>query len=232
MPDKPAEPRRAALLIPLSVLTALVVIVGILLVSADGGGDGGGDAAEDAEVQRTADRLRAEFEARDARQIVDLTETARRARGDLAPALEGMSEYLPADGPPAERVASPDEISGWKSAVREAAVRFGQPPSGETATNVARGSLDAAVDGLESSVLAYEQAVGLPAGQRTAALERAASQRDLAVRVWSIGATQLDAINVESGNGHQHVYLPTTGVGGAFSADPAPEGTEAHDHAE
>lgn len=230
MPDKPTEPRRTVLLIPLSMLAALAVLVGILLVSANGG-EGGGDAsAGDAEVQRQADRLRAEFEARDARQIVDLTETARRAQGDLTPALEGMSEYLPADGSPTKRVAPADEISEWRSAIREAAARFGQPPSGETATNVARGSLDAAVDGLESSVLTYEQAAGLPAGQRTAVLERAASQRDLAVRVWSIGATQLDAINVESGNGHQHVYLPAAGVGGAFSADPAPEGSEAHDH--
>lgn len=97
---------------------------------------------------------------------------------------------------------------------------------------MARASLVAAVDGLESSILTYEQAATLPGQYRVRVLERAASQRDLAVRVWSIWGTQLDAVNVESGNGHQHVYLPAAGVGGAFSADPAPEGSGAHDHEE
>jgi len=33
-------------------------------------------------------------------------------------------------------------------------------------------------------------------------------------QVWSVAATQLDQINVDAGNGHQEVYLDTTGVGG------------------
>ena len=49
-----------------------------------------------------ADRLRARFEERDARQIGELTEDARRVQEDLAPVLKEMSEFLPADGPPAE----------------------------------------------------------------------------------------------------------------------------------
>lgn len=49
-----------------------------------------------------ADRLRARFEERDARQIGELTEDARRVQEDLAPVLKEMSEFLRADGPPAE----------------------------------------------------------------------------------------------------------------------------------
>jgi hypothetical protein len=49
-----------------------------------------------------ADRLRARFEERDARQIGELTEDARRVQEDPAPVLKEMSEFLPADGPPAE----------------------------------------------------------------------------------------------------------------------------------
>lgn len=222
MPDKTTESRWTVLLIPLAVLATLATVVVVILAATSNGGG-------DAEVEREADRLRAEFEARDARQIVALTETARLAREDLTPVLEEMSESLPPDGPPEGRVASSASVTEWRSAVREASARFGDPPSGETATNVARASLVAAVDGLESSILTYEQAADLPDQYRARMLERAASQRDLAVRVWSIGGTQLDAVNVDSGNGHQHVYLPAAGVGGAFSADPAPEGSEAQD---
>ena len=49
-----------------------------------------------------ADRFRARFEERDARQIGELTEDARRIQEDLDPVLKEMSEFLPADRPPAE----------------------------------------------------------------------------------------------------------------------------------
>lgn len=229
MPDKTTGAWWTVLLIPLAVLATLATVVVVILAATSNSDENGGG---DAEVEREADRLRAEFEARDARQIVALTETARLAREDLTPVLEEMSESLPPDGPPEGQVASSASVTEWRSAVREASARFGDPPSGETATNVGRASLVAAVDGLESSILTYEQAADLPDQYRARALERAASQRDLAVRVWSIGATQLDAVNVESGNGHQHVYLPAAGGGDAFSADPAPEGSGARGNEE
>lgn len=43
---------------------------------------------------------------------------------------------------------------------------------------------------------------------------------------WSVGATQFDYINVETGNGHRHVYLPSTGDG-ALIPDQSPEGAGA-----
>lgn len=223
MPGKTASRGSAVFLIPLSVLVVFAVVTGYLIWAA--GGDRGG---ADAGVEREADRLRAEFAARDARQVGELTETARRARNELTPALEGMATTLPAEGAPSGRVEPAGKVARWSSAVRQASERFANPPSGETATNVARASLGSAVDILESSVRTYELAGGLEGEERVRVLERAATQRDLAVRVWSVGATQLDAVNVESGNGHQHVYLPAAGVTGAFGADSAPEGSGAH----
>jgi len=141
-----------------------------------------------------------------------------------------MSEYLPADEASANQVANQETVESWKDAAREADEEFGDPPSGETATNVACGSLDAAVDTFASAVRTYETAAALPADERRPVLERASEARDLTIRVWSVGATQLDAVNVEAGNGHQHVFLPANGVGGAFTADPASEGNGASEN--
>jgi hypothetical protein len=53
----------------------------------------------------------------------------------------------------------------------------------------------------------------------------AAKERDTAVTTWSVGGTQLDQINIDAGNGHQHVFLPADPGSGAFTADGAPEGS-------
>jgi hypothetical protein len=55
--------------------------------------------------------------------------------------------------------------------------------------------------------------------------EVAAGARDTAVTTWSVGATQLDQINVDAGHGHQHVFLPADPESGAFTPDDAPEGS-------
>lgn len=205
--------------VALAGMVALVLLVGISMREGSSGAD----------VEEEADRLRTEYAARDALQVEKLTETARQVKTDLTPVLEEMSSYLPPDGEPPEQPASSEEISAWKRVLRDAAAEFGDPPSGETNTNIARSSLVVAVDTLQSSVATYEASVDLPAEYRDSLLKQASSQRDLAVRSWSIGATQLDAVNVETGNGHQHVYLPAGGVGGALTADPAPEGSAAHE---
>ena len=221
-------PRWAIFLIPLGVLLVVALLVGLSVANSGDPGASDGSAGED-EVEREAERLRAEFAERDRRQIGELTETARRASEILAPVLEEMSTYLPPEGEPASETPSPEIVAGWKEAVAAADREFGDPPSGETATNVARGSLDVAVDALGSAARTYEAALDLPPDERRSVLEQASEGRDLAVRMWSIGATQLDAVNVEAGNGHQHVFLPTAGVGGALTADPEPEGSGAED---
>lgn len=218
---------RPLLYISLAALALALLGVGLAFVASGGaGGDG-------EEVESEADRLRAEFEARDARQIERLTSDARRAREDLAPVLEGMSESAPPGKRPSGWLPGAEEVSGWQRAAEEAEAAFGEAQSGETGTNVARGSLVSAVNLLQSSATAYERAREMPTGERSEMLEQAASERDIAVRVWSVGATQLDSVNVETGNGHQHVYLPADGVGSALTADPAPEGSgarEDHEH--
>jgi hypothetical protein len=58
-------------------------------------------------------------------------------------------------------------------------------------------------------------------------LERARAKSNLAVRTWSVAATQLDAVNIATGFRHQHAYLASSEQGGGFGADPAPEGSGA-----
>lgn len=226
--NRRSTPRWAILLVPIGVLVMFAIVVGLSISNSGSGSEEEPAAGErDREIEREADRLRAEFAERDRRQIEDLTGTARRASESLAPALKEMSEYLPPDAAPANRVAGRETVEGWKEAARAADEEFGDPPSGETATNVARGSLDAAVDAFGSAARTYETAAALPADERRPVLERASEGRDLAIRIWSVGATQLDAVNVEAGNGHQHIFLPANGFGGAFTADPEAEGSGA-----
>ena len=155
-------------------------------------------------AESTEDRIRRESAARDQKQIVALTDTARDTVARVAPVLAAMAAG-----------EAPDEA--WEPALREAAAAYDDPPSGETATNVARGALAAATDLLVSATAAYPDDP-----------ERAAELRRLAVRMWSVGATQLDAVNIEAGNGHQHVFLDADGEG-AFTPDGAPEGEGARD---
>lgn len=151
-------------------------------------------------VTRAADDIRAADAARDKQQIKDLTALARDTRDALGPVIKGM--------------ATPGgDASSWQRTVSAAAKRFDDPPSGSTATNVARGSLAAAVDQLAIAVDTYATQPDL-----------SARQRDLAVTTWSVGATQLDQVNVDAGYGHQHVYLESGPGSEAFTPDDAPEG--------
>jgi hypothetical protein len=125
-------------------------------------------------------------------------------------------------------VAKAAAVQRWRRAVRTENEFFAETVSGETGTNVARGGFAAALDALNEAVETYALAVEQP-GARGALLERARQQRDLAVRSWSVAATQLDAINIATGYGHQHVYLGGSEAAGGLGADPAPEGSGAED---
>jgi hypothetical protein len=178
------------------------VVVAFVVGAVLFGGAGYLIARPDAE-QQAAESLRQADAQRDKRQIAELTALARDTGDQLAPVLEGLAAALPPKPP-----AAAAEVAGWQRIVDAAAARFDDPPSGMTATNVARGSLTAAVDQLAVAVDLY------PA-------DLVVRQRDLALTMWSVGATQLDQINVDAGNGHQHVFLP----GGELTADDAPEGS-------
>jgi hypothetical protein len=161
------------------------------------------------QAQMTED-IRASDAARDKEQVKSLTALARATKTVLAPVAAGLKTE-----------ATAADVTSWQQAVDNAAKSFDDPPSGATATNVARGSLATAIDQLSVAVSTYQQSLSGGPGLRELALR----QRDLAVTAWSIAATQLDQINVDAGYGHQHVYLQDDPEGEAFSPDGVPEGT-------
>jgi hypothetical protein len=165
-------------------------------------GVGGYLVGRPGEQERMADDIRASDAARDKQQVKELTDLARTAKDDLVPVVDGLKKGT-------------GDAATWQRTVAAAAKSFGDPPSGSTATNVARGSLTTAVDQLAVAVDTYLQGPALR--------QLATRQLDLAVTTWSIGATQLDQINVDAGYGHQHVYLSDNSE--AFTPDGAEEGT-------
>jgi hypothetical protein len=177
------------------------------------------------------DRL-AELEAaelaRNVEQVGELTELARSARDALLPVVEGMNEALPMDGSPGAMEA--ESVASWKATVDAVAEGLAEPPSGATGHNVARGGLRTAVELFSSAVAASELALGADNDRRAELEALAADLRLQGLRAWSVAATQLDAINIDAGYGHTHIYLPADPESGAMVPDSFPEGSESHDH--
>lgn len=173
----------------------------------------------DATEATIADIKQAETK-RDAQQIVELTETARRVRDQVAPVLAAIKTE-------ATGSAAPDAAKArqWQDVMRRAAEPFAEPPSGTTATNVARGGLRGAVQQASLAVDAYALAASVPPAQRAALLDVTARQAAEAATIWSVAATQLDQVSVDAGHGHQHVFLDTDPHEGALTPDGAAEGT-------
>jgi hypothetical protein len=209
----------------LGVLAAAIVLIPLAAVGvviASGGDETTDPAAEEQaalerSIESEAAKLREQTQVRDKQQVQELTDRMRGTADTLAPVLRGMAR---------QRVPSEATVAGWRRTVRAENEFFADTVSGETGTNVARGGFAAALDALNEAVETYGLALRDP-GQRAALLERAREQRDLAVRSWSVAATQLDAINIATGFGHQHVYLSGTEEAGGVGADPAPEGSGA-----
>jgi hypothetical protein len=210
----------AAILIPLGV-------VAVVLASGDDETPASERAVAPGEDESEVRRLRRQTQVRDREQVQELTDRMRGAIEDLQPVLTGLARtFPPARDDELGDLATAADVRAWRGPLRETDEYFENPPSGETGTNVARGGFSAAVDALVGSVDTYELALEAGRG-REALLERAREQRNLAVRTWSVAATQLDAINIATGFGHQHVYLGGTAEAGGFGADPAPEGSGA-----
>ena len=194
---------------------AAFALVGVLASGPDDGTpEAQASSTPSAEQQQIAE-LNKQFKERDREQIKDLTALAFRTADGAGPMLNGLAKALPPGKHRVGPIASMRDVKRWQATARQLAKPFADPPSGETATNVARMSLAAAVDTLIEATQTY----GLAASDRATRgplLERAREQRDLAARVWTIGATQLDAINHWAGNGHQHVVLGATGQPNPF----------------
>ena len=114
------------------------------------------------------------------------------------------------------------DVASWRAAVEEARTVFGPAPSAGTGVNVARAALVSSLDALDTMVEAHDLADG--AGGSDDVLALAAQARRAAALSWSVGATQLDAVNVEAGHGHVHLFLPPVEGSGALTADPAAPG--------
>jgi hypothetical protein len=167
--------------------------------------------------------LQAEEAKRDATQIVELTGKARQVQERLVPVLDGLAASVPPGKAPGA-AASASDVEGWQAVTGKAVEDFADPPSGGTGVNIARSGLAAAVRSLDAAVDTYAAALAQPPAARGALFELAGRQRDIAVATWSTAATQLDVFNIDSGNGHAHVFLPAAPGQGALTADGAPEG--------
>lgn len=172
--------------------------------------------------------LEASESARHVEQVGALIDTTRDAHDELLPVVEGLDTALPADGSEPGEAPGGDEVDGWADTVDGVAERLGASPSGGTGYNVARGGVRSAVDVLGSSVEVYAAALDAEGGERERLEGVAADLRTQAVRAWSVAATQLDAVAIEAGHGHVHIYLPAAPDSGALQPDSAPEGAGAH----
>jgi hypothetical protein len=199
--QQPAHSSKAALrwAIPLIVVA---FVAGLLL---------GGPVA--GEERDPVAEMKAQDASRDKAQIETLTEQARRIQAGLLPVLEGLAVPTP---------AAKEQVTGWQSVTKKFVDEFAERPSAGTAVNIARGGLAAAVQQLDAAVATYAQ--GLDAPDRENWLKTSARQRDMGIVTWSVAATQLDVLNVDSGRGHVHVFLPSRPGQGALTSDGSPEG--------
>ncbi|WP_309223030.1 hypothetical protein [Micromonospora sp. CP22] len=171
-------------------------------------------------IEASVAQLRQADAERDAQQIVELTELAHRTGEQLAPIVRGLRQDAEAG-----RVPDRAQVDAWQQTMRQLAAQFADPPSGMTATNVARGGLRGAVDQAAVAVDSVALALAGPPAGRTELMTLAARQATLAASTWSVAATQLDQINVDAGHGHQHVHLDVGDVEGALGPDGSAEGT-------
>jgi len=197
------------------ILAAIGAVLAALLV---GGGMGFALGRPSASESGLAEAQASE-EARDRSQVGELTALARTTRDRIDPVLAAL---VAAAG--SKTSASAATVEGWRRTMTASAEPFAEPPSGSTATNVARGGLRAAVESAASAVETYARTLAVPADQRQQLVDIAKQQAMNAATTWSVAATQLDQINIDAGYGHQHVYLDSGNASGAMTADQAPEG--------
>ncbi|RKN21053.1 hypothetical protein D7147_09625 [Micromonospora musae] len=201
---------------PAVVAAAVAVALALGLL----GGVIGFNVGRPTRVESTVDQLRRAEAERDVQQIIELTAAARGIGEQLTPILESIQQAAETG-----RTPEASQARQWQQTVRQLVETFADPPSGTTATNVARGSLKGAVEQTGVAVDTVALAVTKPVPARNEYLELAARQAALASTAWSVAATQLDQINIDSGQGHQHVHLGPGEADGAFAPDGAAEGS-------
>ncbi|MEH0986227.1 hypothetical protein [Micromonospora sp. CPCC 205556] len=211
-PPAPRDRRRKVLLA--GATAALVLVIGLL------GGFIGYVVGRPSEFDQSIAAIREAEARRDVQQIIELTEMARRTGDQLSPILRAIESDAAAG-----RTPDSSQAQKWQQTMRQLTEQFANPPSGSTATNVARGGLRNAVEQAAVAVDAAALATAGPEATRKEQLALARRQATLAVTNWSVAATQLDQINIDAGQGHQHVHLETGKEDGAFTHDGAAEGS-------
>lgn len=178
-------------------------------------------------IHAAAAKIRAQDAVRNKSEVKVLTGTTRGLVKQLTPVLQEMYRAMPPPGAGKAKPPSAPTVAGWRRATTAALSALGSPPSGDTSYNVGRAGFTQAVKGLDDVAATYALSFGAPSRLSRQLITRATAERDSALVVWSIGATELDVANIEAGYGHQHVFLPVFGAGGGLTADGAPEGSEA-----
>lgn len=192
-------------------VAAAALVTGLL------GGLIGYSVGRPSQTEASIARLQQADAERDVRQIIELTELAHRTGDELSPILTAIRQASDAGRPPEAA-----QVRQWQETMRRLTERFADPPSGTTATNVARGGLRSAVE--QAAIAVDTLTLAEPANAAGERLALAARQATVAVTTWSVAATQLDQINIDAGQGHRHVHLDTGGADGALSPDGAAEG--------
>ncbi|PDP89285.1 hypothetical protein CQJ94_02495 [Glycomyces fuscus] len=178
----------------------------------------GGDGADGASAAPEASA-----EHPDAEQVGALLTHTRTAHEGLVPVVEDMEEFLPTDGshPPLEMTEA-SVVNSWRTEVQGAAVHLGEVPEAGSAHRTAHAGLASSVQLLSMSVETYAKAALVEDEDlRMDVLHIAMDLRDQAVISWSVAATHLDAVSVDTGHGHVHLYLPAAPDSGALGPDGA-----------
>jgi hypothetical protein len=185
----------------------------------------GGDGTVTPDPARVAE-LEASARARDAELVGALIDDTRTAHTALVPVLTDMEEWLPTDGShPSLDMAQASDVHTWRTEIGAAIDLYAESPGGSTAHNVAHAGFGSALGVLRLSVEAYSKAaLTEDEDLRMDMLHLAMDLRTEAVRAWSVAATQLDQVGVDTGYGHVHLYLPADPGSGALAADGAGEG--------
>jgi hypothetical protein len=201
--DQPAAPKRTKLVWAAIPLIVVAFVAGLLL---------GRPVADLTTPTDPVAEMKKQDAQRDSAQIETLTAQARRMQEGLVPVLDGLA------GP----AATPEQLAGWQKVTKGYVDEFADRPSAGTAVNIARSGLATSVQQLDLAVTMYTQALSAP--DKDAWLKNVARQRELGIVTWSVAATQLDVLNIDSGRGHAHVFLPSQPGQGALTSDGTPEG--------
>jgi hypothetical protein len=167
--------------------------------------------------------MQAQEAERDLEQIESLTEQAQRIHDGLLPVLDGLVTTLPVGEAAPAAMATREQVVSWQAVTKGFVDEFAERPSAGTGVNIARSGLAASLQQRDSAIATYAQALAAP--DRESWLRASGRQRDLAIVTWSVAATQLDLLNVDAGQGHRHIFLPSRPGQGALAPDSAPEGT-------